>query len=126
MKLWLLIAAANGIVAVAAGAYGHHALDLQDDLFRTAFLTGVTYQMWHGLALLAVAWLVDRGPAGRSQAVLAGTFFTAGIVLFSGSLYWLGFFGSLFMPHAAPFGGILFMLGWAALGWSALKQAPKT
>ena len=120
---WLLIAALNGFIAVAAGAYGHHTLATSDSGFRDIFETGVTYQMWHALALLAVAWLVEmKGPAA-GPARLAGILFTAGIVGFSGSLYYLGLTGHLPLRFAAPLGGILLMAGWAALAWAALRRS---
>ncbi len=53
---------------------------------------------------------------------VAGWAFTAGIVLFSGSLYALGVTGSAPVPGAAPAGGISFVLGWAALIWAALAR----
>lgn len=121
MRLWLVLAALNGFLAVAAGAYGHHALGGSDPAFRDAFVTGVTYQMWHALALLGVAWLADRGGAAGRTAAAAGVFFVAGIVAFSGSLYYLGFMGELLIANAAPMGGIFFLLGWVMLAWAALR-----
>ena len=113
MRPWLLIAAILGCSGVALGAYGHHALD---DTGRTLFDTAVAYQMWHTLALLAVAWLGERGGAAAKTAHVVGALFTAGIVLFSGSLYYLGVTGSLAVVHAAPTGGFLLIGGWIALG----------
>lgn len=118
MRPWLLIAALNGFIGVAAGAYGHHSLT---DMGRELFETGVAYQMWHALALLAVTWLRDRGGPGAKPAHAAGALFTAGIVLFSGSLYYLGLTGSLAFVHAAPLGGVLLMAGWLALGWAGFR-----
>jgi uncharacterized membrane protein YgdD (TMEM256/DUF423 family) len=122
MRPWLLIAALNGLIAVAAGAYGHHALATSDSGHREYFETGVTYQMWHALALLAVAWLVEKtGPVARTASV-AGIFFSAGIICFSGSLYYLGLTEQPLVRFAAPLGGILLMAGWAALAWAALRR----
>ena len=121
MALWLGLAGLNGLIAVAAGAYGHHALAGLDPYFRDSFATGVDYQMWHALALLGVAWLADRRPGGYAAAA-AGALFSLGIVLFSGSLYHLGLTQVTLVVGAAPAGGMLLMAGWAALVWAALAE----
>ncbi len=123
MRLWLFLAALNGLLAVTAGAYGSHALVATESAHRAIFMTAVQYHMWHALALLAVAWLASRREAPGAKAVrVAGWAFTAGIVLFSGTLYALGLTGSVPVPGAAPAGGISFFLGWAALIWAALAR----
>jgi uncharacterized membrane protein YgdD (TMEM256/DUF423 family) len=100
-------------VAVAAGAFGAHALRARlapRDL--EIFETAARYQMYHGLALLAVAWLLDRG---ISQAGLAGWGFALGTLVFSGSLYLMVFTGTRWLGAITPVGGVLLLLGWAAL-----------
>lgn len=119
MAIWLALGAVNGLIAVAAGAYGHHALAATDPFSRDAFATGVDYQMWHALALLCVAWLADRQPSHRMVGI-AGLLFTLGILLFSGSLYGLGLTQTTLVVGAAPLGGMLLIAGWAALLWAAL------
>ena len=123
MRLWLFLAALNGLLAAAAGAYGSHALVVTESAHRDIFMTAVQYHMWHALALFAVAWMAQRPEAPGATAVrVAGWAFTAGIVLFSGSLYALGLTGSVPVPGAAPAGGISFFLGWAALIWVAVAR----
>jgi len=123
MRLWLFLAALNGLLAVAAGAYGSHGLAVTESARRDAFMTGVQYHMWHALALFAVAWLASRPQAPGAAAVrVAGWAFTAGIVLFSGTLYALGLTGSAPVPGAAPAGGLSFFVGWSALIWVALAR----
>ena len=123
MQLWLFLAALNGLLAVAAGAYGSHALAVTESAHRDVFMTAVQYHMWHALALFAVAWLASRPEAPGATAVrVAGWAFTAGIVLFSGTLYALGLTGSVPVPGAAPAGGLSFFVGWAALIWVALAR----
>ena len=121
MSAWLAIGALNGLIAVAAGAYGHHALAASEPYFRDSFAIGVDYQMWHALAVLAVAWLADRRP-GRLAVAIAGWLFTLGIVLFSGSLYHLGLTQTTLIVGAAPVGGMLLIAGWAALVGVALDR----
>ncbi len=123
MRLWLFLAALNGLLAAAAGAYGSHALVVTESAHRDIFMTAVQYHMWHALALLAVAWLASRPDVPGAAAVrVAGWAFTAGIVLFSGSLYALGLTVSVPVPGAAPAGGLSFFVGWAALIWTALAR----
>ncbi len=114
-RRWLFLAALNGLVAVAAGAYGWHSLEVSDTGLSDIFAIGVQYQMWHALALFAVAWLASRRQRPAIAVAVAGWAFVAGIVLFSGSLYAFGIIGSVVVPYAAPAGGIFLMAGWAAL-----------
>jgi len=100
MALWLVLGAVNGLIAVAAGAYGWHRLG-GDPGAREMFEIAAYYQMFHGLALLAVAWLVDRGGRAARAAHVAGAAFTLGIVLFSGTLYVFILDGALPLQGAA-------------------------
>jgi uncharacterized membrane protein YgdD (TMEM256/DUF423 family) len=119
-RWWLVLGALNGFVAVGAGAYGWHSLTVDDSALRDVFAVGVDYQMWHALALFAVAWMAVRRP-GAVAPHLAGIAFVAGIVLFSGSLYAMGLTGTMPVAGAAPAGGVCLMAGWAALAWAALR-----
>jgi uncharacterized membrane protein YgdD (TMEM256/DUF423 family) len=69
------------------------------------------------LALLACGLWVPRG--GR-LVDWAGAAFTAGLMLFCGSVYALAL-GGVSLGLLAPTGGVLLMLGWALLGLSALR-----
>lgn len=103
-----------GLTGVAAGAFGAHALRsrLPADLLAV-FETGARYQMYHALALLAVALMASRATSGAATA--AGWLFTAGIVVFSGSLYALALSGVRVLGAITPIGGVCFMAGWIAL-----------
>jgi uncharacterized membrane protein YgdD (TMEM256/DUF423 family) len=81
--------------------------------------TGVRYQAWHSLALLGVAALMAVRP-GRLLSLSAAAF-TLGIVLFSGSLYGLALTGSRGFALITPFGGTLFLAGWALLAIHAWR-----
>ena len=109
-----------GLLAVALGAFGAHALKgrLGPDMLAV-FEIGVRYQMYHALALLAAAWAAGRFAPGLAGA--AGALFGAGIVVFSGSLYALALTGARMWGAATPFGGLMFLAGWACLAASALK-----
>ena len=121
MAVWLFFGGLNGLIAVAAGAYGWHAL-AGDDGARKMFEIGAQYQMAHALALVAVAWLAStRSGRALVPVHLAGAAFTLGIVLFSGTLYAFGLFAVVPVEGAAPVGGFLLMTGWLALMWIAVR-----
>jgi uncharacterized membrane protein YgdD (TMEM256/DUF423 family) len=118
-RTFLLIGALSGAVGVALGAFGAHGLRgrLPPDMLGV-FETGVRYHMYHTLALLLVAVMADR--VGGRLLTAAGWSFTAGIVLFSGSLYALATTGVTAIGAVTPIGGLAFLLGWACLAVAAL------
>ena len=119
-KLFLSIGALLGGVAVALGAFGAHGLKriVQPETVNT-FQTGVQYQMYHALALIAVAIIFERFP--NRLMIWAGASFCLGILLFSGSLYLLtilkatGKDGLEAVGIITPFGGLFFIVGWLLL-----------
>ncbi len=122
MKTWFLIAAINGFLAVAAGAFGAHALQAKlGGHAMQVFETGARYHMYHALSI-GLAALAMRGAAAVPAAVAAG-FFLGGIVLFSGSLYGLALTGARGLALVTPFGGLSFLVGWIALAWAATRIA---
>ncbi len=114
-RLFLLFGAVSGLLSVAFGAFGAHGLRtrLSPDMLAV-FETGARYQMYHALALLAVAAAIGRLGDARPLLV-AGWCFTLGIVLFSGSLYALALSGVSGLGAITPIGGLAFLLGWGAL-----------
>jgi uncharacterized membrane protein YgdD (TMEM256/DUF423 family) len=118
VQVFFVVGSLSALVAVALGAFAAHGLRgrLSPDMLNT-FEVGVRYQMYHALALLAVAWAVTRGPGASASA--AGWLFVVGTVLFSGSLYVLTLTGVRWLGAITPFGGVAFLLGWLALAWSA-------
>lgn len=116
------LGALAGLLTVALGAFGAHALreHLTDEALGW-WQTAVLYQGWHALALLAVASLSARGPS-RALA-WAGWSFAAGIVLFSGSLYALALTGQRGLGLLTPVGGLGLLAGWGAL-LLAVRRGP--
>jgi len=114
--IFAVLGAVSAFVAVAAGAFGAHALRarLTPDLLAV-FETGARYQMYHALALFAVAWATGRFPHGAIGA--AGWLFVAGTVIFSGSLYALALSGVRALGAVTPLGGVCFLAGWLMLAW---------
>jgi uncharacterized membrane protein YgdD (TMEM256/DUF423 family) len=117
MKIFWVLGCLFAFVAVAAGAFGAHALRdrLPADLLAV-YETAARYQMYHALALLAVAWAAAQWP--QAGVGLAGWLFTAGIVIFSGSLYLLTLTGVRWLGAITPIGGVALLAGWLVLAWT--------
>ena len=115
MQYWIFFGALNGLLALLAGAYGWHGLEATSG-GRAMFKIGAEYHLWHALVLFAIAWLstCTKG-TGAILVRIAGWAFLIGIVLFSGSLYLIGFLGYSPLPGTAPAGGISLTIGWIAL-----------
>lgn len=118
---WAGLGAVLGGVAVALGAFAAHGLKerLTPEMLAI-FETGAKYQMYHALAILATGALATRGGAAAN---LAGVFFLLGIALFSGSLYVLAVTGMRWLGMITPFGGVSFLIGWAALAVAAFRSS---
>jgi uncharacterized membrane protein YgdD (TMEM256/DUF423 family) len=122
MNVWLVVAAVNGLLAVAAGAFGAHAFQSRlDPHALQVFETGARYQMYHALAIGLTAFAIREQASVPAQ--IAAALFLAGIVLFSGSLYLLALTGTRALGVVTPFGGVAFLIGWAALAWAGLLLA---
>jgi uncharacterized membrane protein YgdD (TMEM256/DUF423 family) len=117
---FFVMGAVSAFLAVAAGAFGAHALRgrLTPEAL-TIFETAARYQMYHALGLVAVGWAVARWPA--SPASWAGWLFVAGTVLFSGSLYALALSGMRWLGGITPIGGVAFLVGWLILAYAATR-----
>ena len=119
-RVFALAGAISAFIAVGAGAFGAHALRarLAPDILAV-FETGARYQMYHALALFAVAWASNHWPGMPVRA--AGWLFIGGTLLFSGSLYALALTGARWLGAVTPLGGLLFLAGWAALIFAMAK-----
>lgn len=118
-KTFLLIGALAGFLAVALGAFGAHGLRARlSPEMLAVFETGVRYHVCHALAIVLVALILGRMDGWLVRT--AGWMFTAGIVLFSGSLYLLALTGVTILGAVTPVGGLAFLLGWAFLAAAAL------
>ncbi len=117
-RTFMFVGALMGFVGVGLGAFGAHALRgrLSPEMLAI-FETGVRYQMYHAIALLAVAAMMSRID-GRS-VVIAGWSFIAGILIFSGSLYALALTGVTMLGAITPLGGLALLAGWVALAIAA-------
>ncbi|HWE72114.1 MAG TPA: DUF423 domain-containing protein [Stellaceae bacterium] len=109
-RIFLAVAGAAGAISVAADAAATHLL--AGDAYRLGLAaTASRYGMIHAAALLALAFLIERGAWWLGAA---GWCFVIGLVLFCGSLDLLAAGAPHIVAHAAPWGGTAFILGWLA------------
>ncbi|MBS6009982.1 MAG: DUF423 domain-containing protein [Haemophilus parahaemolyticus] len=125
---FLAFSAFSGFFCVALGAFAAHGLQNVLEPKELVWIqTGIQYQVFHTLALLAlglfqIANQVQNPPACRAKAFnIIGGSWILGILLFSGSLYSLAFTGVKGLAWSTPIGGIFFMIGWAALFYISVR-----
>jgi uncharacterized membrane protein YgdD (TMEM256/DUF423 family) len=122
LRLFASLAAVNGFLAVALGAFGAHVLkDKLTAEYSDVYETAARYHLAHAVALLAVALLA--GVIGDSRALRAsGWLFVVGMALFSGSLYALAITGITILGAITPIGGLCLLGGWACLVAAARRK----
>ncbi|MDV7339494.1 DUF423 domain-containing protein [Terasakiella sp. A23] len=111
MTPWFALSGLFGATAVITGAVSAHA-DLSD-YGRELIDKAVQYQMWHALVIFGIAVFLKSHTS--KILTISGVFFTAGILLFCGSLYSLGFRETSLFAMSAPIGGSCFILGWLSI-----------
>lgn len=120
MNLRIALAGLALALAVAAGAFGAHALRaVVDPRQIEVWQTAVLYHLVHGLALLVLAALIELRPSLRSLRLAWATIGT-GLLLFSGSLYLIVLTGARWLGPITPLGGVAMIAGWlllAGIGW---------
>jgi uncharacterized membrane protein YgdD (TMEM256/DUF423 family) len=119
-RLFFSMGALLAGLAVAAGAYGAHgALALGQE--QAVWINkAARYQMYHGMALLAVSWASLQWPEAARMFQASGFLFLLGVACFSGSLYIMAFTG-LNLGYLTPFGGIAFIAGWLLMAIGSLR-----
>ena len=140
---FILIGALYGFLAVALGAFGAHALkEMLEPAQLQTFQTGVLYQIFHAVVILSLGLFLHLHSGGgngggvgvgtASELLLAnekalklvtisGYCFTAGILVFSGSLYTLSISGIRILGAITPIGGVLFLVGWLTLAYASTR-----
>src|SRR5512143_3564570 len=109
-RTFVVLGAVLGFLGVALGAMGAHALSQRLAADRLAiYEIAVRYQMYHALALLAVAWVVGRFPGALGP--VAGWLFVVGVLIFSGTLYGLAFGAPRWLGAITPIGGLCLLAG---------------
>jgi len=106
-------------LGVIFGAFGAHAMkaSLSSEMLGV-FETGVRYQMYHALGLMALAWAISRWPERRLAP--AAWLLLAGTAIFSGSLYLLVLTGTRWFGAITPIGGVALIVGWGLVAWKLL------
>ena len=125
LRRTLLAAGLFGATGVALGAFGAHALETFLTEHNTAHVwdTAVRYQLVHAAALLgAAAWQRSATGAAASRVGWAARCWSAGIVLFSGSLYGIAAGGPRWLGPITPLGGVALIAGWGCLIAAALAK----
>jgi len=116
LSRWLILFAATSIaVATGLGAWASHGLAGQlDAAALSSFQTGVDYQFFHSLGLLAIAALGSKHVNSRALAI-GVVLLVAGILLFCGGVYTAAFDGPAWIRRLAPTGGVSLIVGWLVL-----------
>jgi len=120
-------AAILGALSVALGAFAAHTLKGSISAYALEiFETAVKYQFYHVFALLAAGILYKE--FSNNFLRWSGRLFIAGIILFSGSLYFLAFVKAAVIPGynwigaITPLGGLCFILGWLFIFFGVSKK----
>jgi uncharacterized membrane protein YgdD (TMEM256/DUF423 family) len=115
-RLPLVAGALLAALGVMLGAFGSHGLRaaLSPEALGW-WQTGVQYQMWHAIGLVAIG--AARLPGTRLSVWLL----TLGTLIFAGSLYVMALTGMRWLGMVTPVGGLLMIGGWLALGWRLLR-----
>ncbi|GAI79881.1 unnamed protein product [marine sediment metagenome] len=118
----MILGAFNGAFAVLAGAYGAHLIDVghPDSAILLTFQKAVRYQMYHAFAIVIVALLANS--IQLKILNISGWLFFLGIILFSGSLYFIVFTGIQWIEFLTPIGGFAFTFGWLGLVYVGFKN----
>ena len=114
----LLAAGLFGVTGVALGALGAHALDafLTERGMAHAWDTAARYQMFHAVALLAIAtWLRSASGTAAWRMLWAARLWSVGILFFSGSLYGLAVGAPRWFGPLTPLGGVALIAGWCGV-----------
>ncbi|MEC2323274.1 DUF423 domain-containing protein [Lederbergia lenta] len=122
MKLFIIFGAINAFLAVGLGAFGAHALEGKlEPKYLEVWKTGVMYQMFHALGLIAIC-ILSGNVSASSLLTTSGWFMLSGIILFSGSLYVLSTSGIKILGAITPLGGVAFLISWVLLIIFAVKH----
>lgn len=120
----LMFAGLSGFLTVALGAFAAHGLRqmISPELIEV-FKTGVQYQAWHTLAIIACGILLGQNlnESAHKKLVICALCFIIGIFCFSGSLYALAITGVKWFGPITPIGGIFFLVGWLMFMLAALS-----
>ena len=122
---WVSLGSGLAGLSVMLGAFGAHSLkSLLTEKKLATFHTATDYLGYHALGLIAIGILIlVLNEELRTKLQRSARWISAGIILFSGSLYVLTFDGPRFFGPITPLGGLCFMIGWFTLAISLFKYS---
>ncbi len=122
-RLFLALGTINAALAVTLGAFGAHALKSRvTPEMLAVYHTASQYHFYHAVGLVLVGVIAMHTPDVPFLR-LAGWLMTAGIILFSGSLYLLAVSGSRWLGAITPLGGVAFIAAWLLLALGILRTS---
>ena len=120
-KLFLISGSIAMALAVCLGAFGAHGLKQKLDTYAmSVYQTGVEYHFYHALGLLLIG-LLSQWMQQSTLLTVSGWTMTAGIMIFSGSLYILALSGAKWLGAITPIGGVCFIAAWVMLAIAVAK-----
>ncbi len=115
-------------LSVVLGAFGAHSLEnyLQPEQLKV-WNTAVQYQVYHALGILILALFSEKAFLRKERIRYAQIFLLVGIVLFSGSLYFLSTrsmtgINLSWLGPVTPIGGVCFIVGWLMAAFSVSSK----
>lgn len=117
---WVATGAALAAIAVVAGAFGAHGLRARLDAHHLELWeTAARYLIYGGLGVLGVGLFALHGDRRGLDA--AAVCLVAGSVVFSGTVGALALGAPRWLGAVTPLGGLLLVLGFALLAWTAAR-----
>ena len=122
MNRSLFTAGLMGVTAVAAGAFGAHALRASVTPERIqVWETAAQYHLIHSVVILLLALQSSDGVSRWRLPVMG---FTAGVLLFSFSLYVMVLTDITALAMVTPLGGLVLMASWCSLAVISVNSVP--
>lgn len=119
---FLFFGAVTAFIGVAMGAFGAHGLKgVLSPEQLAVYQTGVNYQIWHALGLCGIAQIHRQTPQSRLLQ-WAGWLMFLGILLFSGSLYFMTMLELKWLGMITPLGGLSFLTAWLLIAVFATRK----
>ena len=118
-RIWMVLGALSGLMAVAMAAYASHGLPAEAAALAN---TGASLQAWHALALFGCGLLAERrrGPMVHGAAAC----FALGTLAFCGGIA-LRVLGDVSAGLVVPLGGVALLIGWGLLAAAAALAPDK-
>ena len=122
-RIFYILPPLLGLISVAAGAFGAHALqNMLPDKNIVWWQTASDYLMYHSLASLFILSFYSSLPKIRHCCSL----FSIGSLLFCGSLFFMAITSNKSLAILTPIGGLFFLVGWGYMIWLFLRLKTET